>query len=543
LPRNQLKENDIMFSSIQLKPAGNLFNRPAKPASEPSVSKKNGQTTVSAGAGNDKVTVTRYADGTASVTINGETTDLTREDADNLVIDAGDGNDDIEVIGKGANGQRLTLKGGSGNDKIQGGAGNETIEGGSGNDAIDAGAGNDCIKGGSGNDKMSGGSGNDHISGGSGNDAIKGGSGNDQISGGSGNDKINAGSGDDRVSGGSGNDAVKGGSGDDQISGGSGNDKISGGSGDDVVSGGSGRDAIKGGSGDDVVKGGSGRDKLSGGSGDDKITGGSGRDEISGGSGDDDIDDSSSLNKLLKHSKHDCPTVKTGENGSFSKATGDSGTVFAGPDNNSVNVNYNCDGTATVTVDGQKFEFSAEQAKNLKVYGGSGDDQIDVTGEAPADAQLTLNGGAGNDFIEGGSGSEDISGGSGEDSIYGGGGDDSITGGSGNDYINTGSAGIFDKLEALAASAYASSVSASNSSTTSTTSSSASAGATTNNNDDGSIDITISNDQTDSPDAVFDPEINVTGSPDIGTVTVSADQSSTDGGTNNASFTPVTNIS
>jgi len=52
----------------------------------------------------------------------------------------------------------------------------------------------------------------------------------------------------------------------------------------------------------------------------------------------------------------------------------------------------------------------------------------------------------------------------------------------------------------------------------------------------------ITNTQTNSPDAVFAHETNITGNPEIGSITMSDDQSSTGGGTNTSSFTPVTNI-
>jgi len=211
-----------------------------KLSSEVSVVKRNGQTTVYAGKGSDTVSLQRFADGTANVSVNDESTELSQEEADNLIIDTEDGNDNVEVSGKGARGQTLTLKCGSGNDVIYGDRGGDVISGGSGNDVIYGGGGDDIISGGSGNDVIYGGGGDDIISGGSGNDVIYGGGGDDIISGGSGNDVIYGDKGNDLFKAGSGNDVICSDKGKELFNGVSGKDVPSGDKGKDLVSGGPG---------------------------------------------------------------------------------------------------------------------------------------------------------------------------------------------------------------------------------------------------------------------------------------------------------------
>jgi hypothetical protein len=71
-------------------------------------------------------------------------------------------------------------------------------------------------------------------------------------------------------------------------------------------------------------------------------------------------------------------------------------------------------------LNGQQFEFSAAEARNLEIRGGSGDDNITVTGEQdnnPCFGQnkLTLVGGDGNDRLDGGTGNDSLTGGDGDD--------------------------------------------------------------------------------------------------------------------------------
>lgn len=194
---------------------------------------------IDAGAGNDQINVTRdAASGGVTVNINGEAHTFTGTDADRLTIRAGDGNDRIAVSPDVT--VRLTLEGGAGNDRIRGGGGDDTIRGGAGNDRIEAGAGNDTV---------SGGTGRDYINGSVGNDTLRGDSGNDVVYGGDGNDTVEGGTGADYLEGSRGNDTLRGGTGRDILSGGIGDDNLQGGSGGDVLYAGQGRDTLDGGTG------------------------------------------------------------------------------------------------------------------------------------------------------------------------------------------------------------------------------------------------------------------------------------------------------
>ncbi len=208
----------------------------------------------------------------------------------------GFGGDD-EIYGKG------------GTDVICGGDGNDYIEGGDGADLIDGEDGDDTLKGNSGGDLIYGGSGKDKIYGGSGHDYIFGDDGKDTIEGGDDWDYIEGGKGDDDIKGNGGSDLIYGGSageftgedidtlrmkediledsGNDTISGGHGDDTIYGGDGDDWLDGGDDNDEIHGGDGNDTIKGGSSGDYLYGDAGDDTIKGQSGGDHIYGGEGTD----------------------------------------------------------------------------------------------------------------------------------------------------------------------------------------------------------------------------------------------------------------
>ncbi|MCW4202663.1 MAG: calcium-binding protein [Candidatus Thiodiazotropha lotti] len=231
---------------------------------------RNGDTTrVFAGSEDNHINIHTNSDGSVDLTIDGETHHLTAQEAKNLIIDGGCGNDNISVTGQQLCGpeNNITINGGSGDDVIRGGAGNETINGGSGNDWISGGSGNDKLHGGLGNDTLIGGDGHDRLNGGDGDDGIWGGAGNDFVSGDNGNDTLVGNSGNDRLVGGHGNDNLWGGSGNDLMQGGEGNDKLIGGSGDDRIYGGRGDDHLWGNSGDDILVGERGNDCIDGGSG------------------------------------------------------------------------------------------------------------------------------------------------------------------------------------------------------------------------------------------------------------------------------------
>jgi Ca2+-binding RTX toxin-like protein len=134
-------------------------------------------------------------------------------------------------------------------ERIEAGAGNDvvdltskryaygdvTIDGGSGNDVLWSSGGNDVLLGGSGNDKMNGGAGNDYLDGGTGNDVLNGGKGVDLLQGGAGSDELTDTSGNGLMDGGAGNDTLSNGSANALMIGGKGNDKLVLGGGYDVI--------------------------------------------------------------------------------------------------------------------------------------------------------------------------------------------------------------------------------------------------------------------------------------------------------------------
>lgn len=168
-----------------------------------------GALVVEAGPGDDNIEITRTRSGAVKVTINGSSREFAERDAYQLVIRGGDGNDTIRVDPRARMQDiELRIEGGAGDDLIFGGAGHEVILGGDGNDRIDGGDGNDLILGGAGDDVLEGGRGRD---------ILIGGGGNDRLSGGEGDDYLDGGTGDDYLSGGPGRDVLLGGRGVDQL--------------------------------------------------------------------------------------------------------------------------------------------------------------------------------------------------------------------------------------------------------------------------------------------------------------------------------------
>jgi Ca2+-binding RTX toxin-like protein len=134
------------------------------------------------------------------------------------------------------------------------GYGNVSIDGGDGNDVIWSSSGDDVLRGGDGNDRMNGGGGRDYLYGGSGRDTLVGGRGLDIMQGGSGNDTLKD-SWRGLMDGGSGDDVLSDGWGRALLVGGKGNDTIKLGGGADVIAfnRGDGRDLVQSGNGGDVT--------------------------------------------------------------------------------------------------------------------------------------------------------------------------------------------------------------------------------------------------------------------------------------------------
>ena len=95
------------------------------------------------------------------------------------VINAGTGDDVVDLTSDTIAYGDVTINGGSGSDTLWGNAGDDTIRGELGHDNIHGGAGDDYLDGGYGDDLIDGGVGNDTLVGGTGNDQLRGGEGND----------------------------------------------------------------------------------------------------------------------------------------------------------------------------------------------------------------------------------------------------------------------------------------------------------------------------------------------------------------------------
>jgi hypothetical protein len=94
-------------------------------------------------------------------------------------VNAGAGNDSAIISPKIQ--VPVTLRGGSGDDRLYGGGASDKLVGGSGEDTLVGRAGNDGLYGGSGSDRLYGGSGDDILHGGLGEDEIIGGPGRNLI--------------------------------------------------------------------------------------------------------------------------------------------------------------------------------------------------------------------------------------------------------------------------------------------------------------------------------------------------------------------------
>ena len=242
-------------------------------------------TVLKASDADNQINISKRSGGGLIVTVDGHEQEFTAQEARNLIIDGGAGNDNIvadeDVM------MALHIVGGQGDDTIVTGQGNDIVYDNYGANNISTKDGDDVVianqldykKGQSVGkdtrnifqkfwDKLSGNDEHAHavkgnvIDGGSGNDYLEGGLGQDIIYGGSGNDVIYGLDGDDRIYGGAGDDYIDGGKGNDTINGGSGNDKLFGGQGKDTINGGTGNDVIAGGDGKDTINGGVGANKI-----------------------------------------------------------------------------------------------------------------------------------------------------------------------------------------------------------------------------------------------------------------------------------------
>jgi Ca2+-binding RTX toxin-like protein len=193
-------------------------------------------------------------------------------------------------------GQRATVVGTGGPDKMTGTSGPDVMVGQGGDDTMDGGGGDDLICSNNNNDTIRGGAGNDREDGGSDADTVGGDAGDDTVDGGGGGDPdvLSGGPGNDTIIGKHSGDVVndfvdyRGSAGGVQVdlqartATGDGTDTLTG---IDWAIGSQSADTLTGNAADNVLDGAGGNDRLDGGPGGDMLTGGAGDDTLAGGSG------------------------------------------------------------------------------------------------------------------------------------------------------------------------------------------------------------------------------------------------------------------
>jgi hypothetical protein len=105
----------------------------------------------------DKIRITRESPDTSmlDVILNGATSTFAFSSVKAITVNAGAGNDDVEVIElNGPVNIPTTMLGGAGNDTLVGGSGTDHIDGGAGNDVLAGEGGNDTLIGGLGTDRL-----------------------------------------------------------------------------------------------------------------------------------------------------------------------------------------------------------------------------------------------------------------------------------------------------------------------------------------------------------------------------------------------------
>lgn len=210
-----------------------------------------------------------------------------------LVVNAGNGNDRVELDRTSIPASKAgDIDGGGGNDDLAGAHGDDTINGEGGRDTINGFFGSDTLRGGSSSDMLSYadrtngvavtvGSGNNND--GSGLDKRQTGNQLDTVAGDF--EAVIGGSGPDVIRGDRSNETLIGGDGHDVLVGDRGNDTLIGLLGDDILDGDSGNDLLRAALGNDVLLGDDGHDRLAAGPGNDFLFGGFGSDVLKGKSG------------------------------------------------------------------------------------------------------------------------------------------------------------------------------------------------------------------------------------------------------------------
>lgn len=392
--------------------------------------------------------------------------------ADSTITIRARGGDD--TVDGGQAGKRLVLFGDDGNDLLTGGGKNDDLFGGAGNDTLVGGAGDDRLDGGDGDDLLDGSAGNDTIDGASGADRVtwSGSAGSDQIAGGQGSDTLDAAVSGSVTAAKSGNAVVIGNGGiatatgfeHVRLTGGSGDDSfgignlagtldtlaIDGGGGTDTASfaavpgkvsvdlasgsaslngnvavtlqsiesavGSDGRDTLLGSGGADLLSGGLAADEFDGRGGDDRFVyaAGDGDDTIEGGSGTDTADlhfGTATVALSTVASRLRVDVTLPGPDDRLTVMNTETVRLFAGSGDDQITIGGNGS-----TIELGNLSGSGVATGGVQIWGSTGNDQLDASTTSQA---LRLYGEAGNDTLIGGTGSDTLIGGAGADRLQG----------------------------------------------------------------------------------------------------------------------------
>jgi len=350
------------------------------------------------------------------------------------------------------------LRGTPGRDVIWGGGGDDEILGSLGNDLLCGGLGDDLVQGGRGNDTADGGAGTDRVIGDLGDDKVIGGTGNsDEVAGSLGIDTLNGGPGEfDLVHGDYGYDRMDGGPGKDDIA--SFATKVAGGKGSGVwvslrahKARGDGHDRlfrledIEGSAFRDTLIGSKSPNRINGGPGDDQLRGGGGADELVGGQGTDGCQ--GAKGRTVSCGKE--PPVKAtayvqldrtkGTGGGLTIVGGGGADVFTALTYDVATQTFGIAATKGIsTGPGCTRRVEDPNQAICEVEGparwvmadlGPGNDSLRVEGSLEQAGDVRIAGGLGDDTIRAGPEDDLLESGPGADKLYGGDGADGLVGG------------------------------------------------------------------------------------------------------------------
>lgn len=247
---------------------------------------------VHTGAGDDDISLRYGPDGEVTVVVNGSEYELEGVAAEDITIDAGEGDNNIDLapglLGISFPPGEITVVAGDGDNTIVGTWKDDTIRVGDGDNTIHTGPGDDTFVVGDGNNVIRTFDGDNTVVAGDGNNEIRTvGDGNNRIDVGDGNNTVTTGTGNDQITVGDGRNYIHTLDGFNQIDIGDGDNTVYGGDGTDVIDTGDGDNYVDGGAGNDRISLGEGHNTVSGGLGDDIITSGPGENVIYTGPGDD----------------------------------------------------------------------------------------------------------------------------------------------------------------------------------------------------------------------------------------------------------------